>query len=172
MAKKIPKTMPIRALEESGVPYEALQQEKRRFTAQGVAEDLEVPVTQVLKAMLLERAETERGSRQAYLMILLPGDRRLSLKKAAEFFEDKDIALASERDVERITGFQVGAVSVLGLRRDDVPVFVDQSILNMEQVIISGGRPDVGIRIHPHDLMHAIGNPGIGDYCEETGDGP
>ena len=62
MAKKVTaKTMPMRALEESGVPYRALPQSRKQYTAEGVAQDLGVPVAQVVKAMLVAHSEGHRG---------------------------------------------------------------------------------------------------------------
>ena len=54
MAKKdksggLPKTLPMRILEEKGIPFEPRHQSHKQFTAQGVAEDLGVPVAQVVK---------------------------------------------------------------------------------------------------------------------------
>jgi prolyl-tRNA editing enzyme YbaK/EbsC (Cys-tRNA(Pro) deacylase) len=75
--------------------------------------------------------------------------------------------LASERDAQRVTGFQVGAVSVLRFRRDDVPGYMDQRVLNLEQVIISAGRPDVGLALSPEDMVQAIDGAELGDFCED-----
>jgi len=97
----------------------------------------------------------------------VPGDRRLSLKKVGAALEDKDLQLAAERDVQRVTGFRVGAVSVLGLRRDDVPGYVDQAVLKLERVVISAGRPDMGLALKPQDMVRAMTDVEIGDFCED-----
>lgn len=56
---------------------------------------------------------------------------------------------------------------MLGFRRDDVPGYVDQRVLDLEQVIISAGRPDVGLALIPSDMVRAIEGCQIGDYCED-----
>jgi prolyl-tRNA editing enzyme YbaK/EbsC (Cys-tRNA(Pro) deacylase) len=66
-----------------------------------------------------------------------------------------------------VTGFQVGAVSVIGFRREDVPGYVDQHIMELEQVIISAGRPDVGLALIPSDMVKAIEGAQVGDFCED-----
>ena len=111
------KTMPMRALDEKGISYDVRQQSSKQFTAEGVAEDLGVPVAQVVKAMLVQRSSTSGGGSHPFVLFVVPGDRRLSLKKVGAALEDKKVQLASQRDVERVTGFQVGAVSVLGYRQ-------------------------------------------------------
>ena len=161
------KTMPMRALDEKGINYEVHQQSSKQFTAEGVAEDLGVPVAQVVKAMLVQRSTNPGGSSTPYVLFVIPGDRRLSLKKVGAALGDKKVQLASQRDVERVTGFQVGAVSVLGFRREDVPGFVDQSVLELEQAIISAGRPDTGLALVPADMLRAIAGSQVGDFCED-----
>lgn len=143
--------MPMRALDEKGIPYEPRPQERKQFTAQGVADDLGVPVAWVVKAMIV------RHSDGAFALFVIPGDAHLSLKKVAAVLGDKGAALAQQRDVERVTGFQVGAVSVLGYRRDDIPSYLDQRVLALERAIISSGRPDLGLEMDPQDLQRAMG---------------
>ena len=159
--KRIPKTMPMRALEEKGVAYEVHHHQHKQLTAEGVAEDLGVAVAQVLKAMIIQRSDRQ------FALVVVPGDRRLSLKKVGTALDDKGLKLADEQDVQRVTGFQVGAVSVLGFRRADVPAYVDQHMLELEQVIISAGRPDAGLALPPKALIQALDNAKLGDFCED-----
>ena len=161
------KTMPMRALDEKGIPYKVRQQSSKQFTAEGVADDLEVPVAQVVKAMLVQRSTNPGGGGSPFVLFVVPGDRRLSLKKVGAALNDKKVQLASQRDVERVTGFQVGAVSVIGFRRDDLPGYVDQHVMELEQVIISAGRPDAGLALVPADMLRAITDSRAGDFCED-----
>ena len=160
--KRVKKTVPMRVLEQKGIPYQVHQHAHKQYTAEGVAEDLGIPVAQVLKAMIVRRSDRQ------FALVVVPGDRRLSLKKVGVTLNDKGVELASERDVQRVTGFQVGAVSVMGFRRDDVLVYVDQSVLDLEQVIISSGRPDAGLALSPDGLMRALEGAEVGDFSEEA----
>jgi Cys-tRNA(Pro)/Cys-tRNA(Cys) deacylase len=144
-------TLPMRALDEQGIAYEPRQQSRKQLTAEGVAEDLGVPVAWVVKAMIVQLSD------RSFALVVIPGDRQLSLKKVGGVLGDKNVALAQQRDVQRVTGFQVGAVSVLGYRRDDIPGYVDQSVLDLERAIISSGRPDLGLELDPQDLVRALG---------------
>ena len=153
--------MPIRVLEQKGIPYKLHQHAHKQYTAEGVAEDLGVPAAQVIKAMIVQRSDRQ------FVLMVTPGDRRLSLKKVGAVLNDKNLALATERDVQRVTGYQVGAVSVLGFRRADVPTYVDQRVLEPEQVIISAGRPDAGLALSPDALLQALEGAEVGDFCEE-----
>ena len=76
--KSIAKTMPMRVLEEKGIPYEPHQQSSKQNTAEGAAADLGVPVAQVVKAMIVQRAGSPPGE-SPFVLVVLPGNRRLSL---------------------------------------------------------------------------------------------
>jgi Cys-tRNA(Pro)/Cys-tRNA(Cys) deacylase len=156
--KGIKTTMAMRALDEKGVSYEPRQQAHKQLTAEGVAEDLGVPVAWVVKAMIVQRSD------RSFALFVIPGDRQLSLKKVSAALDDKNAVLARGRDVERVTGYRVGAVSVLGYRRDDIPGYVDEGVLALERAVISSGRPDMGLALDPHDLVGALGAT-VGDYA-------
>jgi Cys-tRNA(Pro) deacylase len=163
----VKKTQPIRVLEAKRVAFKALEQSRNEYTAEGVAADLGVVRAQVLKAMLVCYKHPDRPSPGgSFALFATPGDRRLSLKKVGEVLGDKNADLAIERDVERITGFQVGAVSVVGLRREDTPRYLDQRILELSEVVISAGRPDMGLKLSPDALVIAIDSLQVGDFCE------
>jgi Cys-tRNA(Pro)/Cys-tRNA(Cys) deacylase len=161
MAKKkkaTTKTLPMRILDELDIPYQPRQQARKQFTAEGVAEDLGVPVAWVVKAMIVQ------GSDRSFSLVVIPGDLQLSLKKIGAVLGDKNVAMAQPRDVQRVTGYQVGAVSVLGYRRDDVPSYLDQNVLALERAVISSGRPDLGLEMDPQDLLRALGAE-VGDFA-------
>lgn len=148
--KTTTKTLPMRILEERGIAHEPRQQARKQFSAEGVAEDLGVPVAWVVKAMIVQCSD------RSFSLVVIPGDKQLSLKKVGGALGDKNVRMATQRDVQRVTGYQVGAVSVLGFRRDDIPSYLDQHVLELERVIISSGRPDMGLELDPQDLQQAL----------------
>ena len=156
--KRTAKTLPMRILEEMGIAYEPRQQARKQLTAEGVAEDLGIPVAWVVKAMIVQRSD--RG----FALVVIPGNLQLSVKKIGSILGDKNVTMAQHRDVQRVTGYQVGAVSVLGYRHDDIPAYVDQNVLELERVIISSGRPDMGLEMEPRDMVRAI-EAKVGDFA-------
>ncbi len=156
--KGISKTPPMRALDAAGVSYTVHVHARKQYTAEGVAQDLGVPLAWVVKAMIIQRSDGR------FALFVVTGDKRLSIKKVAAALNDKGASLAPEGEVFRATGYQVGSVSVAGFRRDDIPGFIDQHVMAQERIIISAGRPDAGIEISPADLPRVIPNAQIGDY--------
>jgi Cys-tRNA(Pro)/Cys-tRNA(Cys) deacylase len=156
----VTKTLPMELLEQKGIPYDVHQHEEDQYTAEGVARDLDIPVGQVVKAMLVQCD----GS--WYVLVVVPGDQRLSLEKVRATVGAEKVNLASKQEVERITGYTVGAVSVMGFRQGGVLTFVDRGVLDLDQVIISSGRPDAGLALSPDDMLTALQGAQVGDFAE------
>ena len=144
------RTHAIRALDEMGIPYRVLSQAHRATNVEEAAAERGVPVRRVVKTLLVRRPD------KRHLIAAVRGDQRLSLKKLARLVEVKKLDMAPEADVPRITGYQVGAVAPLGLRRADVPVYLDHHILEESRVTISAGRHDTGLELATEDLVHAV----------------
>jgi Cys-tRNA(Pro) deacylase len=153
------KTHAIRALDELGIPYDLLEQSHKARDVEGAAAERGVPVRQVVKTLLVRRPD------KRHLIALVRGDRRLSLKKLARLVEAKVLEMAPEDDVPRITGYQIGAVAPLGLRRSDVPIYVDHHILEESRVSVSAGRHDTGLELATGDLIRAVSGQ-VGDITE------
>ncbi len=51
-----------------------------------------------------------------FAFALVPGDRELSLRGLARAAGSRSAALASERDAQRLTGYQIGGISPFGSR--------------------------------------------------------
>jgi prolyl-tRNA editing enzyme YbaK/EbsC (Cys-tRNA(Pro) deacylase) len=47
-------------------------------------------------------------------------------------------------------------VAPLGLRRRDVPIYVDAHIMEVKRVRVSAGRHDVGLELDAADLVRAV----------------
>jgi Cys-tRNA(Pro)/Cys-tRNA(Cys) deacylase len=143
-------TRAVRALDELDIPYRVLVHAHRARNVEEAATERGVSKRQVVKSLLVCRPD------QTHILALVRGDHRLSLKKLARVAGVKVLEMAPQADVPRITGYQIGAVAPLGLRRAGLPVYVDQSILEESQVTISAGRHDAGLELDARDLVRAV----------------
>jgi Cys-tRNA(Pro) deacylase len=144
------RTHAIRELDERGIPYRLLVHGHKATNVEEAAAERRVAVHQVVKTLLTRRPD------QRHVIALVRGDQRLSLKKLARIVGVKKLDMAPEADVPRITGYQVGAVAPVGLRRTDVPIYVDEHITEEARVSISAGRHDAGLELATEDLVHAV----------------
>jgi Cys-tRNA(Pro)/Cys-tRNA(Cys) deacylase len=153
------KTHAVRALDDLGIKYEVLEQAHEARNVEDAAAERGVPVRQIVKTLLVRRPD------KRHAIALVRGDQRLSLKKLARLVKAKSLEMAPDADVPRITGYQIGAVAPLGLRRSDVPIYVDQHILEEPLVSISAGRHDTGLELTAEDLIEAVRGQ-VGDITE------
>ena len=144
------RTHAVRALDDMGIPYQVVMQAHKARNVKEAAAERGVPTRGVAKTLLARRPDRK------HVIALVRGDQRLSLKKLARVVGVKQLEMAPEADVPRITGYRVGAVSPCGLRRKDVPIYVDQHILEEPKIGISAGRHDAGLEIATDDLVRAV----------------
>lgn len=145
-------THAVRALEEMGIPYRLLVHAHVAKSVEEAAAERGVPTHEIVKTLLVRSSQPDGK----HLIALVRGDQRLSLKKLARVVGAKGLEMAPPEDVPRITGYQVGAVAPLGLRRHDVPIYVDHHILEESRVSISAGRHDAGLELEAGDLIRAV----------------
>jgi Cys-tRNA(Pro) deacylase len=143
-------THAIRALDAMQIPYRVLRQSHKATDVDEAAAERGVPVRQIVKTLLVRRPDGQHA------IALVRGDQRLSLKKLARLLGVKSLEMAPAPDVPRVTGYQIGAVAPVGLRRGDVPIYIDQQILEEPRVSISAGRHDAGLEMSSEDLVRAV----------------
>lgn len=144
------KTNAMRILDSLGVEYEVKQHSQSVFTAEEAARERGVRVSQIVKTMVAEKSDGR------FCLALVPGHRRLSLKKLEQALGDAKVQLASRKEVVDVTGYRVGAVSPIGVRRRKIPVLIDPAILKEEFVSISSGTPDAGIELRSSVLLRVL----------------
>jgi Cys-tRNA(Pro) deacylase len=152
-------THAIRALDEQGIAYRVLLHDHKAMNVEEAAGERGVSVRQVVKTLLVRRPDHK------HVIALVRGDQRLSLKKLARVAGVKRLEMAPTADVPRITGYQIGAVAPVGMRRTDVRIYVDEHILEESRVSISAGRHDAGLELATTDLIHVV-NGQVADITE------
>jgi Cys-tRNA(Pro) deacylase len=82
------------------------------------------------------------------LIVLMHGDREVSLKELARQVPCKKIEPCKPDVAQRHSGYQVGGTSPFGTRKP-MPVFVEAGILALPSICINGGRRGYLIGIDP-----------------------
>ncbi|MGM7667203.1 aminoacyl-tRNA deacylase [Microbacterium sp. A93] len=79
----------------------------------------------------------------------------LDLKSLAAALGVKKVAMADPALAERRTGYVVGGISPLG-QRQRPPVVVDSSALALPDLLVSGGRRGLDLRLSATDLVRVL----------------
>jgi Cys-tRNA(Pro)/Cys-tRNA(Cys) deacylase len=118
------------------------------LTAISVARKIGLPPEQVFKTLL---AQTSTGD---HLFAVIPGDAELDLKKLAHAANAKKTELASLKEVEPLTGYIRGGVTVMGARKP-FPAYADETIELHDVISISAGQRGLQILLAPADYLRA-----------------
>ncbi len=113
------------------------------------ARELGVDEHAVVKTLVME---DEAGKP---LIVLMHGDCTVSTKELARQVACKKIEPCKPEVANRHTGFLVGGTSPFGTRKA-MPVYVEQTILDLERIYINGGRRGYLVSIVPGELVRLL----------------
>lgn len=150
MAKKR-KLNSIRSLESRKIPHKIHSYDARIRDAQAVAEAVGMPAETVFKTLV-----AEVPSRKKPILVLLPCNRRLNLKRLAKAIGAKKVALAAHADAEKLTGLQVGGISPLALLHKRWQVYLDRRALEETHLVISAGERGMQVRLETKAFIDLV----------------
>jgi Cys-tRNA(Pro)/Cys-tRNA(Cys) deacylase len=87
---------------------------------------------------------------------VVPGNWRLDLKALAKLTGDRKVETVPLREVQPLTGYVRGGVTVLGAKKA-YPVYVDETIELFEVVSVSAGMRGLQILLAPAEYVRATG---------------
>jgi Cys-tRNA(Pro) deacylase len=151
MAKeKIPATQAIRLLKQHRVAFipHSYKYEDKGGTATS-SRELGVAEHQVIKTLIMEDE-----SRQP-LIILMHGDREVSQKQLAREIGCKQVTPCARDKADRVSGYQTGGISPFGTRQQ-LPIYMEQTILELPQLFINGGKRGLLVEIDPQVLIEVL----------------
>lgn len=142
-------TPAIKLLEKAGVPHIVHEYEHdAACTDYGTeaASKLNVPLTQMYKTLVV-RSDTGQLA-----LALVSVQDKVDLKKLALALGSKKADLADPTFAEKTTGYVVGGISPLGGRKR-LPVFIDSSMSQQQNIFISAGKRGLQLELAASDLM-------------------
>ncbi len=92
-----------------------------------------------------------RVNNKDMMVALVPVSRQLDVKLFARAVKAKKAGMADKKDVERTTGYLLGAVSPLGQKKK-LPTVIDTSALDFETIFVSAGRRGLQVALSPEDI--------------------
>ena len=89
------------------------------------------------------------------LVVLMHGDREVSTKNLARAIGTKAVQPCAPEVADRHSGYQVGGTSPFGLRRA-MPVYLQQTILELSRIYINGGARGFLVALDPKDAQRVL----------------
>jgi Cys-tRNA(Pro)/Cys-tRNA(Cys) deacylase len=150
------KTNGARFLENLGIPFELREYEvdPDDLSAITVAKKIGMPAEQVFKTLLTT------GGTNLYAFAVIPGDAELDFKKLARAAGFRKAEMVSLKDVQPLTGYVRGGVTIFGARKA-YPVLVDETAVLFDALSVSAGARGTQLILKPEDYLRAAGALGI-----------
>ena len=100
------------------------------------------------------------------LVVLMHGNRKVSTKNLARQIGAKSVEPCSPDTANRHSGYLVGGTSPFATRKT-MPVYVEESILRVPQILINGGRRGYLVGIDPQCCVRLLGAKAVQCALEE-----
>ena len=145
------KTNAARILDGLGIAYTLQEYEvdPEDLRATTVAAKIGMPAEQVFKTLLCAVGGD-------YVFAVVPGDGELDFKKLARAAGVRKAEMASLKDVQPLTEYIRGGVTVFGAKKA-YPAFADETIELFDVISVSAGHRGVQIVLSPADYLRATG---------------
>ena len=143
------KTNAMRILEREKVPYTAHEyahEEGVAVAGVDVAGSMGEDPACVYKTLVTQ------GSSKNYFVFVIPVAAELDLKAAARSVGEKSVAMIHVADINKVTGYVRGGCTSIGMKKQ-FPTIISKSILDLEKVVVSGGRLGSQLELAPKDLI-------------------
>jgi|SRR5579872_1529639 len=99
-----------------------------------------------------------------YVLLVVPGNRRVDLKKASQILGTKNISLIPFGEAESISGYPPGGTPSVG-HKMPLSVIVDESLLKYETIFCGGGTRDKILELRTQDVL-LLNKATVGDLAE------
>ncbi len=146
LALKTPVTTAVRFLRQHDVDFShhLYDYVEKGGTAES-SRSLGVEEHSVVKTLVME------DDRKQPLVVLMHGDKQVSTRELARQLGVGKVSPCSPDVAEKHTGYQVGGTSPFGTRKV-LPVYVEESILELPRIYINGGKRGYLVGIEPSVL--------------------
>lgn len=145
------KTLAMKLLEGKKIDYEPIYFPATMKDAVTIAHHLGLAPAELFKTLVVTR------SRGKPLLVMIPADSRLDLKRLARAVAEKKVAMASQAEAEALTGLQVGGISALALINRGFAIYLDAAAQTFSHICVSAGERGADVRLAVDDLVKLTG---------------
>ena len=146
-----------KSLKDFDQSLEIIVLENSARTAQDAATALDCNVGAIVKSLLFK-------AKDSFTLCLVTGDKRCSLNKLKKIKNEKDISMASPKEVKTQTGYTIGGVSPMG-HLNNLEIIIDNSLERFNELFAAAGHPNCVFKINFKDIQK-ITNGKIEDIIE------
>jgi Cys-tRNA(Pro)/Cys-tRNA(Cys) deacylase len=151
-------TPATQALDLLSIPYRVFEHSHPIGSLEEAALEREQSPHQIIRSILF------RYQKDGFFLALTAGPGQISWRKLRTHMGVSRISMATRDEVLAITGYAVGAVSPLGVRRS-IRLLADAGVFTEEEVSMGSGLRGVAIIMKSTDLRRALSQIEVGQFC-------
>ncbi|MBW1708274.1 MAG: Cys-tRNA(Pro) deacylase [Deltaproteobacteria bacterium] len=125
-------TRSITFLNNKNIDFKVKKYKHKERGAVYASQAIEFPLERTIKTLVVDM-----GSK-GFVMVLMPGDKKLDLTRLAKKISVKKAAMADTSTAQRLTGYMIGGINPFGTKKK-LPVVLEKSILNYDEIAINAG---------------------------------
>jgi Cys-tRNA(Pro) deacylase len=99
-----------------------------------------------------------------FVLLIVPGDRRVDLKKASHLLGSRNVSLIPFGEAENVSGYPPGGTPSVG-HKVHLSVVIDESLLKYETIFCGGGTRDKILELKTQDVI-SLDNATVGNLTE------
>ncbi|HEY3473831.1 MAG TPA: YbaK/EbsC family protein [Anaerolineales bacterium] len=149
------------ALERMDIPHQVFRHERPVTSFEQAAADRNQRPEQIVRSILFQ---VKPGQ---FVMVLVAGPDQIDWKKLRQLVKRSRVRMATEEEVQEVTGYRVGTVSPFGLK-NQVKILIDKSVLREDEVSLGSGVGSVAIIMKSQNLRRALGESDIVSLLESA----
>ncbi|MCP4590720.1 MAG: aminoacyl-tRNA deacylase [bacterium] len=142
-------TNAVKWLRSQGVTFDVLEYAFAKVGATHAAAAVGRSLEAVCKTLIV------KSDGKTFYVAIVPGDQRFDGRKMAVAVGGRRADLAETAEAEKITGYQVGGISPFAMRRR-LPVFIEESLLVLDRIVVNGGRRGVLVELATQELCRLL----------------
>ena len=145
------KTNAMRILDKAKISYDTTEYtvDESDLSGTHVAEQIGFPPEQTFKTIVA------KGDKTSYIVMCVPVNTEIDLKKAATVSGNKKIEMVAVKDLLSITGYIRGGCSPIGMKKQ-FPTFIDETATLYDKIALSAGVRGCQLILNPNDLIEFI----------------
>lgn len=150
MKRQEEKTNVMRLLEQKKIEYKSYN-----YADTGVVSGMEVAKVLGQNPNQVFKTLVTVGKSKEHYVFVIPVNRELDLKKAAQSVKEKNIEMLKSKELLPLTGYIHGGCSPIGMKKTFCTV-IDKSAGQFETIVFSGGKIGYQVEMSLADLRKVI----------------
>ena len=142
------KTNAMRMLDKAKIAYSALEYvvDENDLSGTTIAKQVGLGFDEVFKTLVA------KGDKSGPVVMCIPVDKEIDLKKAAKVSGNKKIEMVHVKDLLGLTGYIRGGCSPIGMKKQ-FPTYICRSCTDKEKITVSAGVKGCQLLVKVQDLL-------------------